>query len=509
MNEKDQKTIKRIYWVLFAVLTLAVLPLWYLGRYDVIGLDDFGFGTITHVMWKYTHSLKHVFIAACAQVKYMFYVKQATYSSIFLMGFFPGVWNEKYYFLVPFILTATMIGAVTAIVHVIIADCVGVKDRYLSGIINILLVFLIVQTIPFPLEAFFWFNGSLHYVFMHSMMLFEAAVILHGVNSEKKSVRICTVVGAALLGAIVGGGNLITGLQACILIFFHVIWLILDRRRSGNKNLIFLIPELVTVAGYMVNILAPGNHQRMGVETQMNPIKAIIMSFYWGGAHGISWISPMMIAVMVVAAVISVIIVKRSEKSFLHPLILLVISICVFAAMFTPTFYATSEDAPSRVKNAIYLSEVLIIFINIFNDAGYVYKNASGTKPEITAFWKDLFELMTSRIIPVVLTGIAVVMLIFVFSEDKNTYTSISAVRSITNGEAERYYDQMKERAALYNDPEIKDVTINALSDDAKPYLLFKEDVGNKDGEEGYWQNVSLREYYEKNSITVIREGSE
>ena len=103
------------------------------------------------------------------------------------------------------------------------------------------------------------------------------------------------------------------------------------------------------------------------------------------------------------------------------------------------------------------------------------------------------------------LTGIIAVSLIFVFAENKNSYTTMSAVRSIANGEAEAYYDQMKERAALYNDPEIKDVTIYALTDDAKPYLLFKEDVGNAEGDEGYWQNVSLCNYYEKNSITVVK----
>ncbi|MBO4899654.1 MAG: hypothetical protein J5509_05130 [Lachnospiraceae bacterium] len=506
MNETEQKRIKTIYWILFAVLTAAVLPLWYLGRYDVICLDDFGFGAITHMAWVYTHSVIYVLQAAIKQVQYLFFVKQATYSSIFLMAFFPGIWNEKYYFLVPFILTSTMIGAVTSIVHVIIGDCVGVKDRYVSGIINILLIFLIIQTVPVPLEAFFWFNGSLHYMFMHSMMLFEAAIILHGIHSEKKSTRIWCIVGASLLGVVVGGGNLITGLQACILIFFHVIYLIRGRREAENKNknLIFLIPELVTVAGYMVNILAPGNHQRMGVETQMNPIKAIILSFYWGAAHGISWISPMMIAVMAIVAVLCVTLVRRSGKKFLHPLFLLAVSICIFAAMFTPTFYATSEDAPARVKNVIYLSEVLLIFINIINDAGYVYTNVSEEKPGILTFWKNLFELMTSHIVPVVLTGIIAVSLIFVFAEDKNTYTSMSAVRSIANGEAERYYDQMKERAALYNDPEIKNVTIYALTDDAKPYLLFKEDVGNSEGDEGYWQNVSLCNYYEKYSITVV-----
>ncbi len=173
--------------------------------------------------------------------------------------------------------------------------------------------------------------------------------------------------------------------------------------------------------------------------------------------------------------------------------------------MFTPTFYATSEDAPARVKNIIYMVEILMIFINIVNTCGYIRTKDVTASESGAGFWSGLSDLCLKHTQGIILAGITAVLLLFIFAENKNTYTSISAVRSLVKGEASRYYEQNKARSELYNDPSQPDVTIYALTDDAKPYLLFKEDVGNYDGEEGYWQNVSLCNYYDKNSITVIR----
>ena len=60
------------------------------------------------------------------------------------------------------------------------------------------------------------------------------------------------------------------------------------------------------------------------------------------------------------------------------------------------------------------------------------------------------------------------------------------------------------ERFEVYNDDSIKDVVINAYTEDARPYLLFKEDVGSIPGEQGYWQNIEISERYGKDSITVV-----
>ena len=90
--------------------------------------------------------------------------------------------------------------------------------------------------------------------------------------------------------------------------------------------------------------------------------------------------------------------------------------------------------------------------------------------------------------------------MLFLLPANKNTYTSVSAVRSLANGEAKQYYEENAVRLALYNDETVTDVTIHYLQ--AKPYLLFKADVGNE-GSQDYWINISIVDYYRKNSLTI------
>ena len=82
---------------------------------------------------------------------------------------------------------------------------------------------------------------------------------------------------------------------------------------------------------------------------------------------------------------------------------------------------------------------------------------------------------------------------------DKNTYTSVSAVRSILNGEAAEYAAENNARLELYTNGE-PEITITPLS--VEPYLLYIDDVTNE-GDRGYWLNLALMDYYGKDRITV------
>lgn len=98
-------------------------------------------------------------------------------------------------------------------------------------------------------------------------------------------------------------------------------------------------------------------------------------------------------------------------------------------------------------------------------------------------------------------TVVLTVMLgaVLVLPADKNTYTTISALRSIASGEAAQYAKENEERLTLYVSDE-KDIVIRPLT--ATPYLLHIDDVTNEGGR-GYWLNLALMDYYEKDSITV------
>lgn len=515
MKKFKENPEKTIYWLLFIIVICTMLPVWYLGRYAVPSLDDYYFGQMPHQAWLATHSIKEVVKGACDMVNFYYFAKQATFSSIFLMSLFPGVLDEKWYFFTPLIMTGMLMLSTTAFVHTVVGDCLGVKDRFLTGIINLLIIFLTVQTMLVPLEGIYWYNGALHYVFMQSVMYFEIACILHFIHATEKKTKVWTIIVSSLLGVIVGGGNLITGLQACILVVIYIVLMICEKAADKNElsiwaklglgsydksNYMVLIPGIITILSYLVNICAPGNAKRQGVEVQMNPIKAVVESFYWGAVHAISWVTPMMIVVFVIVAVVIWKLAAGNDRRFMNPILLLIISYCVFAAMFTPTFYATSMDAPDRVKNIICIAENILIFINIANDIGYcrssLYKK--------TNMFTTMMDATENKVASIIIGGVIIVLIIFILPENKNEYTSMSAVRSILTQDAARYYYQSQERIRIYNDDTQKDIVIHKLTEDAKPYLLFKEDISSEEGEEGFWQSIEIADYYAKESITVI-----
>lgn len=517
-NKLKKNPDKSLYWLLFVIFIASMIPIWYLAKYTVPSLDDYYFGIFPHHAWKESHSLAGVIKGAWDQVYFYYFAKQATYSSIFLMALFPGVLDESYYVLTPFIMTGMLIGSITVLTHTLLKDCMGIKNKYAVGSVNLIMLFLVVQTLIAPLEAIYWYNGALHYVFMQSVMYFEVSLILHYMHTYKRSTKIACLAIASILGIIVGGANLITGLQACIISAIYVLVLIGQRiaekkadgffakvkiGRFEKKNLFILIPIAFTIVGFMCNALAPGNALREEVEVQMNPIKAVIMSFEWGAIYAVSWMIPMAIVALATIAVIIWKYAACGERNYLNPLLMGIISYGVFSAMLTPTFYATSADAPTRVKNIIGTALYVLILINMINGFGYYRRHKDKKAEHNKALAARIMDLTIDKSYTVVLAGIVTILMIFVFTSDKNAYTSMSAVRSAMNGEAKRYYEQCQSRIELYLDDSQKDITISKLTEDAKPYLLFKQDVGN-DGDEGYWQIVQLRDYYDKDSITVI-----
>ena len=96
----------------------------------------------------------------------------------------------------------------------------------------------------------------------------------------------------------------------------------------------------------------------------------------------------------------------------------------------------------------------------------------------------------------VLLAGIVCVL---VLTGDKNTYTSMSAVRSVVIGEARDYYEENMERQAIITGEE-QDIYLEPLS--VKPYVLYFADYVTKE-DPNNWINRTAARYYDKNSIQL------
>lgn len=529
LNKIKKQPDKWIFRILLAAFLLSMIPIWYISRYTVPGCDDYTYGIKTHGAWLASHSLWEVVRAAAATAKEYWYLWQGTYSSIFLMTLSPGILNEKWYFLTTFLMSGMVCLSVTALVRTVCCKYVRPAESDKAGrqtaICILVLLFLMFQTLVAPSDGLFWYNGALHYVFMESVLFFQAAAALSFLKAEKRGARNGYLIVMVLLAVILGGANLLTGLQSCILMTLLVLAGGMEaaarakgsreklrtdntgKRRGlrtvllglpvfqNRKNLWILLPYAANLAGFGLNVLAPGNTVRETTAEGMGAVKAVLLSFYWAAVFVTEWLTPIVLAGFVLLCPVIWKLVKRATARFFHPFFPVFFSFCVFAAMFTPTLFATSSEGPDRCKNVMRFVLYLLVFFNLLNSFGWLYQNRK------EGLLCRMQESISAHYFSWVTVCGILMGCIFLLAADKNTYTSISALRSLANGEAARYYEENEARLALYNDENMPDVTVFYLT--AKPYLLFKEDVGNE-GSPDYWINISIVDYYQKNSVTVV-----
>lgn len=89
-------------------------------------------------------------------------------------------------------------------------------NKYQIAIISCSVLFTFIQLASSPVEAFYWYNGAVHYIFMNSvmlMMLSLALSFLKEVNEKKQTVYL---IGISVLGFILGGVNYVTVLTAML-----------------------------------------------------------------------------------------------------------------------------------------------------------------------------------------------------------------------------------------------------------------------------------------------------
>lgn len=101
------------------------------------------------------------------------------------------------------------------------------------------------------------------------------------------------------------------------------------------------------------------------------------------------------------------------------------------------------------------------------------------------------------------MTAVFLILLlaVWVLTADKNTYTSISALRSLAKGEAQTFYQEAMARYEIYTDEDITDVVIAPYSE--RPALFHFTDLSE---DEGNWMNLAVARYFHKNSVKSVRE---
>ena len=495
LSTKQQK------YLAAALFVISIVPLLLLGRYNVMCIDDYDYGRQVHDTWMATGSMWQSVQTAIAQTAEFFKEWQGTYVSCFLMALCPMNFYYEAAFLVPIIMIGMFCISTFLLGRQILIRWLG-SDKHHAGLVMFLLLFMFYQVIEAPFEGIYWYNGATHYILMESLLFFMLTLVSGIIWTEKKGNAIAWCVLASLDGVIVGGGYLVTALQAEILLCFLLAFTYVKKR---EKTVYVLLPFLLFTAGFLCNILAPGNAMRSALDTDIgySPFLSIILSFYYAVVFMIEWTSTLVILLWLALLPVMWQIGKNSEKSFLHPVWVSVGGFCILSAMFTPTLYAVGMVGLSRVDNIIQMVYYLCLFMITTYWFGWIahgktlfQKEESGEeKPSagklLGAFLESTQNVMT-------ICGMLLVLAVWLLTANKNTYTSISALRSLANGDAAVYHTEAMERHELYTDESVADVVVRPFS--AKPALFDFDDLTE---DEANWLNLAVSGYYHKDSVKL------
>lgn len=493
MNKKWQIKNKQHFTLICAIvfLFISLIPILLLGIYNVPGSDDYSYGALAHQAWKQSHSLFDIFTAAIKQSIDFYHRWQGTFGSCFLMSLNPGVISPTLSFLVPFIMLTLCISSTLLLFHEIFnyyLKCPSVPT--ITTLVILLTSFF--QIMVSAKDGIYWYNGAIHYIGMQSLaffLIYLSSLMLRTTSVPKQLLLFFPV---CLLSFMVGGGNLVSALQIAVIYIFSFLYFIIAKV-SNSKRLI--IPFCLFVVGFVLNITAPGNSVRSTVFDELNPLVAIAASFLSAANYAIQWTNIVIILTFILILPFLCKMVKKSTYNFNKPLLIAFSSICLYAAMFTPSLYATGSVGEDRQLNIIQLSYYLLLLINTTYYIGYLQKNKSAS-----AFTISINTILKNYSNKMVFCSFIMICFIFIFTADRTTFTSIAATRLLLNGEAKQYQAEYMQRMEILEDANTSTAYVTSFT--VHPHLLSMDDDFSTDANN--WLNIEGSKYFNKESIMLV-----
>jgi hypothetical protein len=494
-NKKVKKTIQysaiRAY-AAFALLTLTLIPLLRISLYSVPWYDDFNYGMYAKSAIDEGLGLTGVLKAALETVRVQWYAWQGTYSSVFFMSLMPGIWGEKYYFLGPVFLILLLTAGVYVLMYVVLRDIFS-AGRYDAAAVSAVCAAAAVMFIHSSQAGFYWYNGGVHYIGMHSFFMFFTALCIRAVCCSNRKKSIASLAAAAVFAVITAGSNYVTALQGLVVAAAFLIFIILYRK----KLIIAYIPAFVLYCyGFYKNVGAPGNRFRKAayVGWGYSPAMAVLRSFREAALHIGTFTGWRTVAVMVLLVPVLITIVSVSRAKFINPIPIIILSFALYATGFTPSLYSLGHAGLGRTLNAVKLTFQILLFIDEICVIGWICQK-TGCKQDNNKYNNKNSE------IPFYIVMLAVMAFLFRMSSNQaGLYSSFGAYYYVHTGEAYNFHEEYMERVDILKSDE-QNVVLKGYT--YRPWMLCIGDLGdNPDAEE----NMCVAAWYDKESVTVIYE---
>lgn len=489
MKNREKTTLIIVNIVCVLALLAVIFPLLMIARYNYPSADDWSYGVAGYNAIKRGEGISGVLKGSLETVKDNYLHWEGRFVNSFLASLQPGIWGEKYYGIVAWLMIGSIIFSEIFLCAGLLGKGSGRANRLLA--VPIIVPPLILQILysPYPEESFYWYTGSVNYTFVYGLSLVLLTLFLKMAAAErppKWKYGLWAVI-ACVLAVLVGGDNFATSLSSFLtLLILSALFLRLDRKAFRRT---WFLTVLVGIS-LMLCIFAPSNANRIdanfGGETG-NAVEAIVMSLVRSFTNIYSWTNIKVILMILFILPFVWKAVKGMSFSFRFPGLFTLVTFGLYASQITATMYVDGTTGGGRMGAILFYSYYVWIVGNVCYWAGWLSRRRA---------WACNFGRYV--LLYCALTGLALAGILYF--ADLHTLTSYKAYRNWKQGFAQQYAAEWDARLEILHDDSIKEVEFEPLS--VYPEMLLYTDLQREDGY--IWVNHACADYYGKTEVRII-----
>lgn len=505
LSEKLNNKVFALGAVLLFVLSM--LPIWYLAFYARPSGDDYGYSALTHAAWLDTHSIIEVLKAAGETVRNSYISWNGDWATTFLFALMPEVFVPYSFWIVPFIMTGSVIVATWVFMHEICVRVAGIR-RADCVIYTSLLLLAAYQFIPSTAIGMYWYAGSVHYILPHAAGLLGLAWLSDFMRAGRRS-RLILLTFSFFF---VGGSSYFTSL---LLFLVLAIVFILGWRKNRRRVLLLLIPLLIGLICFLIQCVAPGNSARGGESFGFNGSLAaytIIESLRRGiitiGTYAVDkTFAFVMLFVIALFGVESM--WKAADKgkfSFPVPGLFVAFLFGCFSAMFAPEVYSEVYDTieislgPATIRYFLFL---IFGALSILYCEGWTAVKIKEKMSRKNSYDKEEKKGFTGKRyrIGILFPGLVLAALFLLCNREwMRTCVDREAIEYVTSGQAEDFRDQINSQMKILLDDSIKEAYLVPINPEQGPLMHMPVTT-----DENAFTNRVVRDFYRKEKVVMLQ----
>lgn len=494
MQSFKHKNRARILMILFII---SLLPIIYCSFFNYATGDDLWEGAVAYRILQSGGSLKELFNSVFEWMKVDYFGWQGNWSSTFLWCFSPNVFGEKVYIVTAWIGLASIVGGNWYFMKYFNKKYLKFEHDILV-LVYILVCFFSIQYMPYIRGGIFWYSAMINYTFPYGVTLAAFVWIDKWMEDGKWKYLLYLCLFYTFLG---GSGYL------CIVLNFEIIVLIViksminkDKNRK-KRSLFMLLPLILLMVGFIISLLSPGNAVRGGDSYEFGIVKVLntLCQCIIEGASAIPrnfWEIKLFVVILPFLTVLlwNTLNTKLCTFKFKNPVMATILIYLIYCSVYAPGIYSES-DLSGGVYDTIYFVFVLSYFMIVLYWIGYIKNKVNEEKDSMLSWIKKIDVIQLEKVVAILTIVICVLGANFLFS---STACKLS-YDFIVTGQLADFEEQMQERLAILNDPEIQYVVLPEMNDQQGP-LMHMPLMADPNA----YTNHATARFYGKESVVAI-----